>query len=105
VLEITATSGTKIINSDRMWHFAKGLRNETRSGRTTDPDPARAVIAVAGRRGQSSSRAVLSGFDTLGTLTQVMSTSFDYCWFVLTQKILEREFPGQSRTRTLPVRT
>ena len=32
------------------------------------------------------------GFDTLGTLEHIMTTGYDYTWFVLTQKIIEREF-------------
>jgi uncharacterized protein len=32
------------------------------------------------------------GFDTLGTLEHLMKTGNDYSWFVLTQKIIEREF-------------
>jgi predicted oxidoreductase len=32
------------------------------------------------------------GFDTLGTLEHLMETGHDYSWFVLTQKIIEKEF-------------
>ena len=32
------------------------------------------------------------GFDTLGTLAHLRTTGHDYSWFVLTQKIIEREF-------------
>jgi len=32
------------------------------------------------------------GFDTLGTLKHIMSTGYDYSWFVLTQKIIKKEF-------------
>jgi len=32
------------------------------------------------------------GFDTLGTLEHLMKTGYDYSWFVLTQKMIEREF-------------
>jgi Predicted oxidoreductase len=32
------------------------------------------------------------GFDTLGTLAAIRATGFDYSWFVLTQKIIEKEF-------------
>ena len=32
------------------------------------------------------------GFDTLGTLKHLMATGYDYSWFVLTQKIIEKEF-------------
>jgi len=32
------------------------------------------------------------GFDTLGTLEHLRRTGFDYSWFVLTQRIIKREF-------------
>jgi predicted oxidoreductase len=32
------------------------------------------------------------GFDTLGTLAAIRESGFDYSWFVLTQKIIEKEF-------------
>jgi len=34
----------------------------------------------------------LPGFDSLGTLKQILSTGYDYSWFILTQKIIEKEF-------------
>ena len=36
--------------------------------------------------------AAFPGFDTLGTLAAIRATGFDYSWFVLTQKIIEKEF-------------
>jgi predicted oxidoreductase len=32
------------------------------------------------------------GFDTLGTLEHIVATGHDHSWFVLTQKIIEKEF-------------
>src|SRR6266849_8012884 len=32
------------------------------------------------------------GFDTLGTLAYLRKTGFDYSWFLLTQRIIKREF-------------
>ena len=34
----------------------------------------------------------LPGFDSLGTLGAIMRTGYDYSWFVLTQKVIEKEF-------------
>ena len=31
-------------------------------------------------------------FDTLRTLREILSTGYDYSWFVLTQTIIEKEF-------------
>ena len=32
------------------------------------------------------------GFDTLATLKHIMETGYDYSWFILTRKIIEKEF-------------
>ncbi len=45
---------------------------------------ATAELARAGRR--------VLVLDTLGTLAAILATGFDYSWFVLTQKIIEKEF-------------
>ncbi|PRB02201.1 FAD-binding dehydrogenase [Chryseobacterium sp. MYb7] len=34
----------------------------------------------------------LPGFDTLGTLQYIQETGFSYSWFILTQKIIKKEF-------------
>src|SRR5690606_13238127 len=34
----------------------------------------------------------LPGFDTLGTLEQILKTGYDHSWFILTQRIIEKEF-------------
>src|SRR5690606_13231048 len=34
----------------------------------------------------------LPGFDTLGTLKLLRASGYDHSWFVLTQKIIEKEF-------------
>ena len=34
----------------------------------------------------------LPGFDTMSTLRQILSTGYDYSWFILTQKIIKKEF-------------
>ena len=37
-------------------------------------------------------RRFLPGFDTLGTLKRILSTGHEHSWFILTQKIIEKEF-------------
>ena len=32
------------------------------------------------------------GFDTLSTLEAIQKTGYDYSWFILTEKIIEKEF-------------
>ena len=42
--------------------------------------------------GQRLEPPCLPGFDTLSTLKRITSTGHDYSWFILTQKIIEKEF-------------
>jgi len=93
MLEITAASGGNVINSDRMWHYTKGLRNWdpiwANHGIRILPGPSSLWLDAEGNRLPAP---YFPGFDTLGTLRHVMSTGYDYSWFVLTQKIIEKEF-------------
>jgi predicted oxidoreductase len=43
-------------------------------------------------RGRRLPVPLFPGFDTLGTLSHIMASGYDYSWFVLSQKIIEREF-------------
>jgi predicted oxidoreductase len=43
-------------------------------------------------RGNRLPAPLFPGFDTLGTLAHIMATGHDYTWFVLTQRIIEKEF-------------
>jgi hypothetical protein len=43
-------------------------------------------------RGQRFPAPNFPGFDTLGTLRAIGRSGYDYSWFVLTQKIIEKEF-------------
>ena len=93
MLEITAASGGNIINSDRMWHYTEGLRNWdpiwANHGIRILPGPSSLWLDAEGSRLPAP---YFPGFDTLGTLRHLMSTGYDYSWFVLTQKIIEKEF-------------
>jgi len=57
------------------------------------PDPARAILSLwldaAGRRLPGP---LYPGFDTLGTLGHLRRTGYDHSWFILTRKIIAREF-------------
>jgi predicted oxidoreductase len=63
---------------------------------------AAAELAGAGRTGPSSlwpdatgrrlPAALFPGFDTLGTLQHLRATGYDPSWFILTRKIIEKEF-------------
>ena len=93
VLEIAKAAGANEINGDRMWHYVEGLHN-------WDPVwPMHAIRILPGpssmwfdARGRRLPGPLYPGFDTLGTLAHLQRTGFDHSWFVLTQKIVEREF-------------
>ena len=93
MLAITQAAGGNIINPDRMWHYVEGLQNWnpiwTRHGIRIIPGPSSLWFDARGRR---LPVPLFPGFDTLGTLEHIMGTGYDYTWFVLTQKIIEREF-------------
>ena len=93
MLGITAAAGGRIINSDRMWHYTEGLHNWdpiwANHGIRILPGPSSLWLDAEGNRLPAP---CFPGFDTLGTLRHLMSTGYDYSWFVLTQKIIEKEF-------------
>jgi predicted oxidoreductase len=93
MLAITTAAGGTIINPDRMWHYTEGLRNWdpiwANHGIRILPGPSSLWLDAEGRRLPAP---YFPGFDTLGTLRHLMSTGYDYSWFVLTQKIIEKEF-------------
>lgn len=93
MLEICLNAGASIINPDRMWHYTEGIENWnpiwSRHGIRILPGPSPLWLDARGRR---LPVPLFPGFDTLGTLTHLMKTGYDHSWFVLTQKIIEREF-------------
>ena len=93
MIGITEAAGGRVINPDRMWHYTEGLRNWDpiweNHGIRILPGPSSLWLDARGRRLPAP---FFPGFDTLGTLRHLMSTGYDYSWFVLTQKIIEKEF-------------
>jgi predicted oxidoreductase len=90
---ITEAAGARLINRDRMWHYVEGLRNWSpiwpRHGIRILPGPSPMWFDALGRRLPSP---LFPGSDTLGQLQYIMSTGYDYSWFVLTQSIIKKEF-------------
>jgi uncharacterized protein len=93
MLEITEAAGGHIINRDRMWHYTEGIQNWrpiwSRHGIRILPGPSSLWLDARGKR---LPVPLFPGFDTLGTLAHIRATGYDYSWFVLSQKIIEREF-------------
>ena len=93
MLGITADAGGRVINPDRMWHYVEGIRNWAPiwagHGIRILPGPSSLWFDALGRRLPAP---LFPGFDTLGTLAHLRTTGHDHSWFVLTQKIIEKEF-------------
>jgi predicted oxidoreductase len=93
MLGIIEAAGGSVINPDRMWHYTEGITNFapiwSRHGIRILPGPSSLWIDATGRRLPAP---LFPGFDTLGTLAHLRKTGYDWSWFILTQKIIEREF-------------
>lgn len=93
MLEITENAGGRIVNRDRMWHYTEGIKNWNpvwpSHGIRILPGPSSLWFDALGNRFQAPN---FPGFDTLGTLEAIQKTGYDYSWFILTQKIIEKEF-------------
>jgi uncharacterized protein len=93
MLAITEAAGGNIINRDRMWHYVEGVKNWapiwTDHAIRILPGPSSLWLDASGRR---LPVPLYPGFDTLATLKHIMATGHDYSWFILTRKIIEKEF-------------
>ncbi|MEZ2328803.1 FAD-binding dehydrogenase [Mesorhizobium sp. RCC_202] len=93
MLGITEAAGGSIINRDRMWHYVEGIKNWapiwTDHAIRILPGPSSIWLDARGKR---LPVPLYPGFDTLGTLSHIMHTGFDYSWFILTRKIIQKEF-------------
>jgi predicted oxidoreductase len=92
-LLIAQDAGARSINPDRMWHYVEGIKNWDpiwpMHGIRILPGPSSLWLDATGHR---LPVPLFPGFDTLGTLEHIMKTGHDHTWFVLTQKIIEKEF-------------
>ncbi|GAA1674361.1 FAD-binding dehydrogenase [Glycomyces endophyticus] len=93
MLGIAEDAGAELINRDRMWHYTEGIENWDpiwpHHGIRILPGPSSLWLDATGKRLPAP---YFPGFDTLGTLEHIATTGYEYTWFVLTQKILEKEF-------------
>ncbi|MGV4983746.1 FAD-binding dehydrogenase [Streptomyces sp. NRAIS4] len=97
MLDISAEAGVRLVNRDRMWHYTEGLRNWDPiwpgHGIRILPGPSSIWLDALGRRLPDP---CLPGYDTLGTLKYLRTTEdiagYDHSWFILTRKIIEKEF-------------
>jgi predicted oxidoreductase len=93
MLGISERAGARLINGDRMWHYVEGIENWApvweRHGIRILPGPSSLWLDATGARLPAP---LFPGFDTLGTLEHIAATGHEHSWFVLTQKIIEKEF-------------
>jgi uncharacterized protein len=97
MLDVAADSGVRLVNRDRMWHYTEGIQNwnpiwPSHAIRIL-PGPSSMWFDAIGRR---LPQPYLPGYDTLGTLRYLRTdraiAGYDHSWFILTQKIVEKEF-------------
>ncbi|RXH00107.1 FAD-binding dehydrogenase [Bradyrhizobium zhanjiangense] len=93
MIGITEKAGARLINRDRMWHYVEGIQNWNpiwpRHGIRILPGPSSMWFDATGTRLPAP---LFPGSDTLGQLQYIMSTGYDYSWFILTQSIIKKEF-------------
>jgi predicted oxidoreductase len=91
--EPAAAAGARLINGDRMWHYVEGIQNWDPvwpgHGIRILPGPSSIWLDATGTR---LPVPLFPGFDTLGTLQHLRTTGYDHSWFVLSQRIVEKEF-------------
>jgi predicted oxidoreductase len=93
MLGIAQEAGARVVNPDRMWHYVEGIHN-------WDPVwPDHAIRILPGPSsmwfdalGNRLPAPLFPGFDTLGTLAHLRRTGHDHSWFVLTHRIIGKEF-------------
>ncbi|MCI5077221.1 FAD-binding dehydrogenase [Oricola sp.] len=92
-IAIARAAGGATINEDRMWHYTEGLKNWDpiwpNHGIRILPGPSSMWFDATGERLPAP---CLPGFDTLSTLKHLRRTGHDHSWFILTQKVIEKEF-------------
>jgi predicted oxidoreductase len=108
MIGIAESAGARLINRDRMWHYTEGITNYDpiwpNHGIRIIPGPSSLWLDAGGRRLPGP---LYPGFDTLGTLEHIVRSGYDYTWFVLNQRIIEKEFSlsGQEQNPDLTQRS
>ncbi|SES26539.1 hypothetical protein SAMN05216199_2646 [Pedococcus cremeus] len=93
MMKVAEEAGGRIINPDRMWHYVEGIHNWApiwpQHAIRILPGPSSLWFDAVGNR---LPPPLFPGFDTLGTLAHLRQTGHDHSWFILTQKIIGKEF-------------
>ncbi|ORJ55641.1 FAD-binding dehydrogenase [Mycobacterium simiae] len=93
MIGISQRAGARVINPDRMWHYTEGITNYDPiwplHGIRIIPGPSSLWLDATGNR---LPVPLYPGFDTLGTCEYIAKSGYDYTWFILNAKIIEKEF-------------
>lgn len=108
MIGIAENAGARVINRDRMWHYTEGITNYDPiwpgHGIRIIPGPSSLWLDATGKRLPAP---LYPGFDTLGTLQYIAQSGYDYTWFILNTRIIEKEFAlsGQEQNPDLTGRS
>lgn len=93
MLGVVAENGGHLINPDRMWHYPEGIHNFApiwgRHGIRILSGPSPLWLDACGHLLPAP---LFPGFDTLGALQRITTSGYDYSWFLLNERMIEREF-------------
>ena len=108
ILDIAGVAGARLVNRDRMWHYVEGVQNWApvwpNHAIRILPGPSPLWLDALGRRLPSPA---LPGHDTMATLKHLRTTpdlaEHDHSWFIVTQKIIEKEFALSGSEQNLDI--
>ena len=93
MIEITQDAGGRVIGADRMWHYPEGVKNYdpiwSHHGIRILPGPSSMWFDAEGERLPAP---LFPGFDALGSVEHITRKGHQHSWFVLNEKIIEKEF-------------
>lgn len=108
MLDVAGDAGGRLVNRDRMWHYVEGVQNWDpiwpRHAIRILPGPSPLWLDALGRRLPAPA---LPGHDTMATLKHLRTTpdlaEHDHSWFIVSQKILEKEFALSGSEQNLDI--
>lgn len=108
MLDIAGEAGGRLVNRDRMWHYVEGVQNWDpiwpKHAIRILPGPSPLWLDALGRRLPAPA---LPGHDTMATLRHLRTTpdlaEHDHSWFIVTQKIIEKEFALSGSEQNLDI--
>lgn len=108
LIDIAESAGARTVNRDRMWHYTEGINNWSpvwdKHAIRILPGPSPLWFDAVGRR---MDLPCLPGFDTRATLQHLRTDErikgFDHSWFIVTQKMIEKEFALSGSEQNLDI--